>query len=154
MDAALKHALEEFFERKNIEYQFLTGSKKIFDDPLVFGTLIILQLINEEWRFKPKTFEIRSLLTGMLGISAILCEEILEKYTETGRLELKGNAVLNKYTERLINLIKNLREEKISLSGQVEKIFSELVLPNINENNNIEAFNRMVESLLGFEKLL
>ena len=154
MDAALKQALEEFFERKNIDYQFLTGSKKIFDDPLVFGTLIILQLINEEWRFKPKTFEIRSLLTGMLGISTILCEEILEKYTETGRLELKGNAILNKYTERLIGLIKNLREEKISLSGQVEKIFSELVLPNINENNNIEAFNRMVESLLGFEKLL
>ena len=188
MDGTLKHALKEFFERKNIEYQFLTGSKKIFDDPLVFGTLIILQLINEEWRFKPKTFEIRSLLTGMLGIPTIFCEEILEKYEETGKfdenIELYPDEYNVKYKalnkllavilsdqrerENLLNIanridshaqalpslrMTNQKQTELLLSIQVEKIFSGLILPNINENQNLEDFNRMVESLLGFEKL-
>ena len=157
MDGTLKHALKEFFERENIDHQFLTGSKKIFDDPLVFGTLIILQLINEEWRFKPKTFEIRSLLTGMLRISTIFCEEILEEYEKTGKfdenIKLASEESANKF-KALIKVINDLKEEKTALSMQVEKIFSELILPNISENQNLEDFNRMVESLLGFEKLV
>jgi len=169
MDNALKHALKEFFERENIDYQFLTGTKKIFDDSLVFGTLIILQLINEEWRFKPSTFEIRSLLTGMLGISTVFCEEILEKYEKTGMLEVNDEWIdssqaprndgrfFEEYTLRLKNLIKiinKLKEEKTSLSMQVEKIFSELIIANLEKNQDIEEFNRMVDSLLGFEKLM
>ncbi|HBG49709.1 MAG TPA: hypothetical protein DDW90_09460 [Cyanobacteria bacterium UBA9971] len=191
MDGTLKHALKEFFELENIDYQFLTGSKKIFDDPLVFGTLIILQLINEEWRFKPKTFEIRSLLTGMLGIPTVFCEEILEKYENTRYISIPdchsesfssknlssdensqmdrlppSFSILNRKSgfptslrmtdrtiEKLITVINDLKSAKQSLSMQVEKIFSELILPNINENQNLEDFNRMVESLLNFEKL-
>jgi len=167
MDGTLKHALKEFFEREKIDCQFLTGSKKIFDDPLVFGTLIILQLINEEWRFKPKTFEIRSLLTGMLGISTIFCEEILKRYEETDEAihqSLVGEWIASSQAPRndnnyliqinnLISIVNDLKSEKQPLSMQVERIFSELILPNINENQNLEDFNRMVESLLNFEKL-
>lgn len=157
MDGTLKHTLKEFFERENINYQLLTGSRKIFDDPLVFGTLIMLQLINEEWQFKPKTFEIRSLLTGMMRISTVFCEKILEEYAETGKLDvnikLESEEAASKFNA-LIKLINSLKEEKKSLSEQVKKIFSGLILPNLDENNNIEDFNRMVESLLGFEKLL
>lgn len=156
IDGALKHALREFFEKENIDYQFLTGSKKIYDNPIVFGTLIMLQLINEEWRFKPKDFEVRCLLTGMIGIPTVYCEEILEEYKKTGRLaeniQLKPEELSQKYLS-LVKLVNNLKEEKVSLSAQVEKIFSELILPNLNENSSIEDFNTMVESLLEFESL-
>lgn len=156
MDGTLKHALKEFFERTNIDYQFLTGSKKIFDDPLVFGTLTILQLVNEEWQFKPKTFEIRSLLTGMMDISTVFCGDILDKHQETGmldeKIELTSEESASKF-KALIKVIKSLKEEKPPLSIQVEEIFAKLILPSISENKNLEDFNRMVESLLAFEKL-
>ncbi len=171
LDGTLKHIMKEFFENEKINYQFLTGSKKIFDDPLVFGTLIILQLINEEWHFKPKSFEIRTLLTGMLGIPTLFCEEILEKYEETGILEscchsetqsknlfndedtqLDRSFPLLRMT-KLIQLINNLKKEKPCLSKQVEQIFSALILPDFDENKELEDFNNMVKSLLEFEKL-
>lgn len=135
LDGTLKHALMEFFEKENINCQFLTGSKKIFDDPLVFGTLIILQLINEEWNFKPKPFEIRSLLTGMLGIPVVENKSLEE-------------------CEMLTSLINKLKQEKLPLSSQVERIFNTLILPNATENVNLENFNLMTESLFEFEKLI
>lgn len=134
LDSVLKHTLKDFFETENINYQFLTGSKKIIDAPLVFGTLIMLQLINEEWRFKPKTHEIRLLLTGMLGIPTVDCKEILEKYKETGKLEI-------------------CKIDKKSLLEQVEEIFNNLILPNLKEDSNLEDFSRMVDSLKNFQKL-
>lgn len=157
LDGTLKHAIKGFFDKENINFQFLTGSKKIFDDSLVFGTLIILQLVNEEWRFKPKVFEIRSLLTGMLKIPTVFCEEILNNYRETGEIVILSDQQQCWERENLSSLIailNDLKEEKVPLSKQVEKIFSSLILPNLDENSDTEDFNRMVESLLDFEKLM
>jgi len=164
LDGILKHAIKEFFEKENINYQFLTGSRKIFDDSQVFGTLIILQLINNKWGFKPKLFEIRSLLTGMVAIPTVLCEEILDRYKETGsfdeNIRLDSNDANEKYQNliRVINTLKeDLKEEKMPLSSVVERLYLELILPNLNEDSekyNLEDFNRMTESLLAFEKLV
>jgi len=156
VDDTLKHTLKEFFEKENIPYQLLTGSKKIFDNILVFGTVIILQLINQEWQFEPKKFEIRSLLTGMMGLSTVDMFEIMECYAE--KHFLPDNAFLNKempqkYTV-LVALIKDLKENKKKLSIQVERIFTEIILPELDENADLEDFNRMLKSLIEFEKLM
>jgi DNA helicase-2/ATP-dependent DNA helicase PcrA len=148
LDGTLKHAINEFFDTEKLSCQFLTGSKKIFDDTYVFGTLIILQLINEDWGFKPKSFEIRSLLTGMLNIPTALCGDILQDYEDTGKF-FHFSPKIN----TLIELIEQLKEEKTSLSTQVEKIFNTLILPNFTENSDISEFVRMTESLVNFEKL-
>lgn len=157
LDNTLKHSLKEFFETEKINYQFLTGSKKIIENTLVIGTLIILQLINTEWKFKPKTFEIRTLLTGMLKIPTVFCKEIFDNYTESGEfgenINLENEELNHKY-KTLIDTINKLKHEKLSLSKQVEKIFSILILPNILDDNDLEDFNRMTESLLSFEKLM
>lgn len=156
LDGILKHALKEFFDNENINCQFLTGSKKIIDDPFVFGTFIILQLINESWKFKPKSFEIRSLLTGMMKIPTVSCKEILAKYTETGKLDentlLPDEETSNKYQD-LLKIVNECKRTESSLSEQTEEIFNKLVLPNLTEESNIEEFCKMTASIKNFEKL-
>ena len=156
LDSTLKHTLKEFFEAEKIKYQFLTGSKKIIDDPLVFGTLIILQLVNKEWGFRPKAYEIRALLTGMLGISTMFCEKVLKKYENTGKLDEEIeliNSDADRRYKALVELIKELKEEEKPLFEQVEKVFYTLILPTLNEDTGLEEFNRMVDSLKDFELL-
>jgi len=162
MDSTLKQTLTDFFQKENINYQFLTGSKKIYDDIFVFGTLIIFQLINENWNFKPKSFEIRSVLNGMLKIPTVLCKKILDDYEETGKLsadfeELDNQEIQQKEAfiryKKLIILINRLKEEKLTLAEQANQVFTNLILPQLSENSDIEDFSNMVRSLLEFEQL-
>ena len=87
IDESIKCTLMEFFELNNINFQFLSGSKKLIDNPLVFGSLIIAQLINDIWKMPPKPFEIRLLFTDLLGFPTVVCNEIINYYSKSGNLD-------------------------------------------------------------------
>jgi len=156
-EGAIKLAFQEFLKKENLDYQFLMGSKKIIDNPLVFGTLIILQLVNSHWKLMPKEFEIRSMLTGLLNIPTAFCQNILEDYSKKGFLStdsiIKDEKTRDKFLN-LINLIDNLRQGHLSLLEQVEKIFSAIIIEIIQEDTDFEAFNLMLKSLNDFETFI
>ncbi len=156
LDETLIHTLKRFFSENNIEHQFFSGSKKILDDKLVYGTVILLQLINTQWKFPPKTGEIRQMLTGMLGFPAISCREILGQYGLKGRLcpdiRLESEGLNAKYT-KIIRLIEEIQSKTLKIEQQIEKIFLELIRESLTELTPLENFNLMLESLRAFQKI-
>lgn len=157
IDESIKCVITEFFESDNIKYQFLAGTKKLIDDYTVFSSLIIAQLVNDNWKSKPTGFEIRVLLTKLCEIPVILCKEIIENYKKHKKLDENidlGNKKLNENYLSLIEIINNLKQSKISLFEQLIEIFTKLILPKIKDNSEIENFNKFLESLDNFMKII
>lgn len=156
LDPMLSYLLKRFFENENINYQLFSGSKKVLDDQLVYGTVILLQLINTKWKFPPKTGEIRQMLTGMLGFPAASCREILEKYTQKGMLahdiEL-GSEDLNTKYRQVTSLIEDIQQKDLEIDKQIEKIFQNLLREGITDETPLENFNLMLQSFRAFRKI-
>ncbi len=156
LDATLIHILKRFFEEENIDYQFFSGSKKILDDELVYGTVILLQLINTEWGLPPKTGEIRQMLTGMLGFPAVSCRDILDNYslfkTLNPGIELETNDLTSRYS-RLTAFTEEIKLNKPKIEEQIEEIFNRLVRERLGEETSLESYNTMLESLNAFKKI-
>ena len=156
IDENIKCAFTEFFDRKNINYQFLSGSKKLIDDPFVHGSFIIAQLINKQWKLTPTQYEIRILLTSLFGFPVSICQEILEKY-KNGELskDIKlGIAEFDGKYQHLISSINDIKEKNQKLQDQLIEIFIRIISPIINEATNLEDFNRILKSLNDFMVLI
>lgn len=154
LDEIFSFALKRFFDEENIDSQFFSGSKKILDDKLVYGTIILLQLINTKWNLSPKPGEIRQMLHGMLGFPALNCREILENYSLFNSLDPginSGSEELDFKYSKIVSLIKETKEH--SIEEQIEKIFSGLILDTLTEKTSLENFNTMLESLKAFRKM-
>jgi|GEM_PF-428366 len=158
IDENIRFSLSEFFHLHKIRYQFLSGSKKIIDNHYVYGSLIIAQLINEKWGFKPSEFEIRLLLTGLLNFPMIACNEIIQNY-KTNKKKLNEDITLlskdlNSKYHNLIETIKYLKEENCNLQEQLSVIFTRVLAPELTIDSDIEDFNIMLKSLKSFYEVL
>lgn len=157
IDENIKYTLIDFFEQKKIKYQFLSGSKKLFDDPIVSACLLIAQLINKEWKLKPSVFEIRLLLNNVLGIPVAECKEALERYQKTKKLNPDvtfGHKEFNEKYSAIVKVIEELSENKTDLGSQLLEIFNRVVICTVQENTNLQNFNDTLKSLDSFQKLL
>lgn len=157
MDEVLRCFLTGFISRHDIKYQFLSGSSKYIDDIFVFALVIIAQLVNEEWKLTPSTFEIRNLLTCLLGFPLNICEEILKKYKKSGKLSADidfSNEIFDKKYQVLVKLVDELKEGHYSLDEQFIKIFDAVISSEINENSNLENLNKMFKSLTDFYEVM
>lgn len=157
VDENIKCTLVKFFREKNLNYQFLSGSKKLLEDKLIFGSIIIAQLINEKWKFVPSTFEIRTLLTDFLNIPTHLIKEILDKYNKKKKLDEKCSISIKYFDDKyknLLNSINLIKTKELSLYDQLIEIFTALILPEINEDSNVGNLNSMLKSLDDFMKLI
>ncbi len=156
LDETLIYILKRFFKEENINYQFFSGSKKILDSELVYGTVILLQLINPDWKFLPKTGEIRQMLTGMLGFPAVNCRDILDNYSLFGVLnpdiKLETEDLTARYNE-ITALIDEIKSNNLKIEKQIEKIFQKLIRDRLSEETSLENFNTMLESLRAFRKI-
>jgi DNA helicase-2/ATP-dependent DNA helicase PcrA len=157
IDENTKYLLSEFFKIHNIKFQFLSGSKKIIDNPYVFGSLIIAQLINKNWKFKPAEFEIRLLFTGLLNFPMVACNDIIQSYKKHKKLDENINLLSpdldNKY-KNLINTIKYLKEDACNLQDQLSVIFTRILAPELTVDSDIEDFNIMLKSLKNFYEVI
>jgi len=156
LDNTLNFMLKRFFQEENIEHQFFSGSKKILEDEAVYGTVILLQLMNIEWNFPPKTGEVRQMLTGMLSFPAVDCEEVLTKYKQTGILDPEitfDTEELNVKYQKITALIEEVNTNNLKIKEQIEKIFLELIKHRLDSESSLENFNLMLESLQAFQKI-
>ncbi|OGI24721.1 MAG: hypothetical protein A2287_05160 [Candidatus Melainabacteria bacterium RIFOXYA12_FULL_32_12] len=157
IDESIKCTLIEFFDQEYIQYQFLSGTKKLVDNPIVFGCLIISQLINDNWKLKPTPFEIRILLTNLLGIPIHYCKDILDSYKKHKKLkediDLEQEEFNQKY-QALIQVINGLKDKKLDLYEQIVEIFTQLIASEIEENSELDDLNETLKSLDGFFKVI
>jgi len=157
IDENTKFSLSEFFALHKIKYQFLSGSKKIIDNPYVYGSLIIAQLVNKKWKFNPSEFEIRLLLTGLLNFPVVICGEITQYYKKHKKLDenitLSSKDLDDKY-KNLISTIKYLEEGNCNLQEQFAVIFTRILAPELTIDSDISDFNIMLKSLKSFYEVI
>ncbi|EKE04095.1 MAG: hypothetical protein ACD_20C00107G0005 [uncultured bacterium] len=153
IDESIKCMLVEFFDQEHIKYQFLAGTKKLTDNPVVFGCLIISQLINDSWKLKPTPFEVRILLTSLLGIPVHYCKDIIEGYKKNKKLkediDLEHEELNQKY-QSLINVVNDLKDRQLNLYEQIVEIFTRLAASEIKEKSELNDLNETLKSLDGF----
>ncbi|NLF83929.1 MAG: hypothetical protein GX568_08115, partial [Candidatus Gastranaerophilales bacterium] len=154
------HRLKDFFRKENIDYQIFSGSKRFMDDEFIYGTVILLQLINKNWKLPPKTGEIRTLFTGILGFPVVYCEDLFGYYTNKGALKPDITFELQELNEKyrkLIALINEASEQNLPINKQAEKIFDLLLAERLKQgradNLSFENFREMMESLESFRKI-
>ena len=156
LDHTLIYTLKSFFEAENIDYQLFSGSDKIMDDRIIYGAIILLQMINTNWNFLPKFGEVRVMLSGLLRIPAVSCKEILDKYKETRKLDpeivLETDELNVKY-RKIVSLIAETKENSLKLNEQIKKIFHSFIKAHLTDESSLENFNVMLESLKSFQRL-
>ena len=152
-DEALKADFKDFFKLNNLDYQFLSGTKKLIDNINIFCTLIIAQLVNEHWNAAPTEYEIRVLLGGLLNIPVYHCKEVLDYYKRRKKLKENPSFECEDYQkdyQNLINLVNDIKNTPAELYDQLYEIFTRLVITKIEDESEINDFNIMFKSLENF----
>jgi len=155
LDSVLKNSLENYFLKNDVKYQFLSGTKRLYDDKFVFVSLLILCLVHPEWNLRVQESEIKRLLVEFLGLPLISCDGILKHYKKNAQLPIitdLGEDEIVIYND-LIALIENLKLKKSSLTNEMMCIFKEFILDNATDEDTFSFFNQLFVSLDDFEKL-
>ncbi len=154
IDDMLKFSLREKL-RKFVKTKYLSGNEKLIQNRLVLSVINILKL-NSELKNNLSEFDIRSILTGFLGIPLKYCREILVNFTKTKKLdvcEVLPNEYLAKYNLLLKVLDEGSRDNR-NLSEQVVDIFNQLADFSLVKLEELVKFNFFVKQIEDFENVL
>lgn len=150
IDEVLKFGLRENINKKtNLIY--LSGSEKLIQNKFVLSAITILKL-NTKLKEKITEFEIRNILTEMLGIPLKYCREILENFDKNHSL-IDYNFEDDEHTQKyknLLEIINNVLPQNEKLSEQVYEIYARLMNPKAEE---ISKFNFFIKQLQDFENV-
>ena len=146
-DDMLKFTLKEKLKTCNL--QFLSGSEKLIDNPLVKASLNIIKLMQG---IEISDMELRCILSDYIGIPLKYCQKILETYSETKQLP---HIEIDNYSEKYINFYNSFEEIKnkdIKLSLKIYETFYKVV--GFVDETKINKFNFFIKQLRDFEKVL
>ena len=146
-DDMLKFTLKE--KLKNCNLQFLSGSEKLIDNPLVKASLNILKLMLG---IEISEMDLRVILSDYIGIPLIYCQKILEGYSKSKILPLTDAGYYSEKYEKFYNLFEEIKNKDIKLSLKVYEMFSQIV--DFVDENKINKFNFFIKQLRDFEKVL
>ncbi|MDD3238303.1 MAG: ATP-dependent helicase [Candidatus Gastranaerophilales bacterium] len=153
IDEVLKFSIAEIANELDIEFQFLSGNEKLFENSGIKNALALLKLTNPDWNLKIEPIEIRVLFTDILKIPLKYCYKIFHDFKENNQLiyfEFENSNFTQKYQD-FLNISNELKQTKNSLSEKLlniyEKILSEKLSPD--DTNKFSFLLKEVES---FEK--
>ncbi|MDD3150612.1 MAG: UvrD-helicase domain-containing protein, partial [Candidatus Gastranaerophilales bacterium] len=154
IDDVAKYGLVQFFEKENIKYQFLSGTKRLLDNKIVYNCLIISQLINYEWQLYPTKFELRMFLSDLIGLSIKSCKKIIDYYGKNKKLPEKTDLqdFENENYNKLLAVIEKAKNEE-NLYNQIILVFKSLVLQNLTDEIRLDDLNTALKSLNSFYKI-
>lgn len=153
-DFILKHNFEKYFDRNGLKYQFLTGTRRLYEDKFVFASIIALCLAHPEWGLKIQNAEIKRFLAEFLGVPVILCEGViahLKKYSQLPVCADFGEEITS-YTD-FISLLEELKARQIPLCDELQFVFKNCILERATESDTFSFFNQLFASLDDFENL-
>lgn len=146
-DDMLKFTLKE--KLKNCNLQFLSGSEKLIDNPLIKASLNILKLMQG---LEISEMDLRVILSDYIGIPLIYCQKILEGYSKTKILPLTDAGYYSEKYEKFYNLFEEIKNKDIKPSLKVYEMFNQIV--DFVDENKINKFNFFIKQLRDFEKVL
>ena len=146
-DDMLKFTLREKLKTCNL--QFLSGSEKLIDNPLVKASLNILKLMQG---IEISEMDLRVILSDYVGIPLKYCKNILEAYSKTKLLPLLEVENYSEKYENFYNAFEEIKNKDIKLSLKVYEMFYRVV--NFVDETKINKFNFFIKQLQDFEKVL
>ena len=146
-DDMLKFTLREKLKTCNL--QFLSGSEKLIDNPLVKASLNILKLMQG---IEISEMDLRVILSDYVGIPLKYCKNILEAYSKTKLLPLLEVENYSEKYENFYNAFEEIKNKDIKLSLKVYEMFSRTV--SFVDETKINKFNFFIKELRDFEKVL
>lgn len=154
IDEMLKFSLSEGLNHQ-ARPLYLSGSEKLIQNKFVLSAITILKL-NTNLRENLSEFDLRAVLTGMLGIPVKYCKSVLEEFDKTRTLipfEFEDEDYNNKY-KSLIELVKDFENSDKKLSEQVYEIYTKLFEFYSINPVEINKFNFFIKQLQDFENVL
>lgn len=146
-DDMLKFTLKEKLKTCNL--QFLSGSEKLIDNPLVKASLNILKLMQG---IEISEMDLRVILSDYVGIPLKYCKNILEAYSKTKLLPFLEVENYSEKYENFYNAFEDIKNKDIKLSLKVYEMFSRVV--SFVDETKINKFNFFIKELRDFEKVL
>lgn len=150
IDQVLKFSLKEAFNLNSINYQIISGSEKLCENPLIKACIIILKLANTEWKIKVDPIEIRGLFINLLKIPIKYCLKITQDYKISGGLcsyDFKNDEFNLKY-ESLLSTIEQIKSSDLLLSEELLLIYDNLLCL---KKEDLNKFNFLLKEIEGFE---
>lgn len=153
-DFVLNHNLERYFAQNSIKYQFLSGTRRLYDDKFVFASLIILCLVHPEWGLKVQDAEIKRFLVEFLGLTLMLCDNVIAHYKKHAQLPISADfgEEITSYTDFMV-LVEELKTKEFLLCDELQFIFKNCILERATDLDTFSFFNQLFASLDDFENL-
>lgn len=146
-DDMLRFTLKEKLKTCNL--QFLSGSEKLIDNPLVKASLNILKLMQG---IEITDMDLRVILSDYVGIPLKYCNKVLEAYSKTKLLPLIEVENYSEKYENFYNTFEEIKNKDIKLSLKVYEMFYRVV--DFVDETKINKFNFFIKELRDFEKVL
>ena len=146
-DDMLKFTLKEKLKTCNL--QFLSGSEKLIDNPIVKASLNILKLMQG---IEISEMDLRVILSDYVGIPLKYCKNILEAYSKTKLLPLLEVENYSEKYESFYHAFEEIKNKDIKLSLKVYEMFYRVV--DFVDETKINKFNFFIKELRDFEKVL
>lgn len=153
IDEMLKFSIGENINNQAHPF-YLSGSEKLIQNKYVLAAITVLKL-NTHLRQNLSEFDIRTVLTGMLGIPVKYCKNILEEFEISKTLpdvEFENEEHNLKY-KCLRDTVESFENSELKLSEQVFEIYSKLFEFYSIDANEINKFNFFIKQLQDFENV-
>jgi len=154
-DNQLKFVLQSAFEKHNIPIQFISGSCKLADDPLIKSILSMLKLINAGGNFEAGMDDLNAIFSILLKIPQRHACKVLKTCVETGGF-IKHDFLIEEYNSaysKLLTLAARVRQNE-SLSTQLEKIYDDFIAGRNNTDEEISNINFLKKQITDLEKVV
>lgn len=151
VDNVLKFSLKETFDLNSINYQVISGSEKLCENPLIKASILILKLANPSWNLKIDPIEIRSLFINILKIPVKYCLKVIQDFKEHGTLNCFDfeNEDYNLKYESLLKTIDQIKSSDFTLSEQLLLIYDNLLCL---KKDDLNKFNFLLKEIEDFER--
>lgn len=146
-DDMLKFTLKE--KLKTCSIQFISGSEKLIDNPLVKASINILKLMQG---IEISEMDLRVILSDYVGIPLKYCQKILEAYSKTKLLPLIEIDNYSEKYEKFYNAFEEIKTRDMKLSLKVYEMFYRVV--DFVDETKINKFNFFIKQLRDFENVL
>ena len=145
-DDMLKFTLKE--KLKSCNLQFLSGSEKLIDNPLVKASLNILKLMQG---IEISEMDLRVILSDYVGIPLKHCQSIFTRYKNFKDLP-KEIKEYNEEYKNFYNAFYEIKNKDLKLSKKVYEMFYRTV--KLVQPEKINKFNFFIKQLRDFENVL
>lgn len=154
-DNQFKFVLQNIFEQKNVQIQFISGSTKLVDTPLIKSVLNLLKLINSGKDYQVSTDELGCIFSILLNIPQRHACDIFKACKEKGGF-VKHDFLIEEYNksyEKLLSLAAKIHPNDC-LSVQLDEIYDNFVSNRKNTEEEISNFNFLKKQILTLEMVV